>query len=651
MASQKTGDISVCSEKVRYQDTVVEYEFRMCPRRRFPWWVLLLLLPLLLLIRCQKELTVQCVEAETEASMAYQDVTLDYVDHFIWKSGRWFSSDSLSYTQKTDTAGVAVFKGLPCSVYSYVVYALMDGKVSARDECYAPAEKLFCFHYRRHVRLEMEPRREDLRIRVVDDETGDPIPDAVVSYQYKEQGRDVLDSVKVDAAGVATLPQMRYCSQIEAITGSSYGYYDKTRTGVSCRELLFEQDSTDLRLKPLKDRFFFFVKNAKTKEPIPDAICDVVLTRPGVSRSTISGQVRTSIDGKGMAVYTGAPILSTIAIKASKVNYRDSVLTDGPNGPWTVVEFIRQDEETRTIWLNPDPYLLEFVNVDSLTRKPIPGVRNEITITHPDGTRTVLPPEISNRDGVFPISAAQDDKVEVVSSKGGEYQVKHTIYPRFKDVMDKEIRMMPEMVELSFLTVMEEDHSVLLPDCNLQVTGSISGPLPPSSSGSGMFEVTMRKAETISITAWKTGFKTNDTKVRNKDWAYLQAPQDRRIIPLERATPPVVVRCSDVEANNSDRDRGDHAVGEHSLGKPGAFLFKFYTDSHPDIICVYDGTISDVRAGKARLLFAFGEDGEATCTTNYRNPRYHKKLYSKAGVVTVTVDNGSNWGYIVTCPK
>jgi hypothetical protein len=26
-------------------------------------------------------------------------------------------------------------------------------------------------------------------------------------------------------------------------------------------------------------------------------------------------------------------------------------------------------------------------------------------------------------------------------------------------------------------------------------------------------------------------------------------------------------------------------------------------------------------------------------------------LESKAGVVTVVVDNGTNWGYVVTCPQ
>lgn len=112
----------------------------------------------------------------------------------------------------------------------------------------------------------------------------------------------------------------------------------------------------------------------------------------------------------------------------------------------------------------------------------------------------------------------------------------------------------------------------------------------------------------------------------------------------------VVVRCSDVEANNGDSSRGDHCVGEHSLGKPGRFVFKFYTDSEADIIHVYDGSSADMAAGKAPLLYTFGDDGEVTDTIDYRDPRFHISLKSDSGVVTVVVDNGTNWGYIVTCP-
>lgn len=114
---------------------------------------------------------------------------------------------------------------------------------------------------------------------------------------------------------------------------------------------------------------------------------------------------------------------------------------------------------------------------------------------------------------------------------------------------------------------------------------------------------------------------------------------------------PVIKRCSDVEANNGNGKRGDHSIGEHSLGQPGTFVFKFYTNTAPDVIRVYDGSILDVKTGKAPLIFIFGDDDVATDTVDYSDPRFHRKLESKAGVVTVVVDNGTDWGYIVNCPE
>lgn len=612
----------------RFQKEQLDYDFKL--KRKFPWWILLLLLfPLLLLVRCQKDLTVECVEADTGAAVCYQDVTLAYTDHFIVKTGRWFSADSISLTQRTDSTGITVFEKLPCSVFSYVFHALQKGKLFTEDECHGATEKLFCFHYSRHIRLALEPRREDLRVRVVDAETGDPIPDAVVSYLYREQGTPRLDSVRVDAAGVATLPGMRFCGQIDSLMARSYGYYDAARAGVPCRDLLVERDSTDLRLQPVKDRFTFFVKNVETKAPIPDAVCDVVLTLPGASHRTVSRQVRTSIDGKGIAVYSDAPILSTIAIKASKVNYRDSTLADGPKGPWQVAEFIRQDDDTRTVWLKPVPFLQEFVNLDSLTLKPIPGVKNEITVTHPDGTRTTMT-ETSNRNGVFPITAREDDLVEVVSTKGGEYLAKHTRYPKFKDIDDKRILMQPDMETFTFRTVHADDHSSPVPDCSLKVTGTISGALPPSSSGDGTFSVTMRKVEKLSIVASKPKYKTNSSKVYNRDAAYLSGPQDRRDIPMEWDLPP----C------NGGVQEGYDGTGittkSYSLGQmSGSAVIWVDFMSIGDYLTVYDGTSASGVPIIDRTFIKY----ERTIPFSFTK-----------GAITVVVESSSKGYFEVRCP-
>lgn len=630
MAEKQNRPISVNSDKVRYDTGHTDYSFQMRKPRRFPWWIFLLLLPLLLLIRCQKDIEVRCLEEETKAPVCFQEITLKYTDHSILSPSRkWFTADEIERTQLTDSTGVAVFEDLPCSVYSYIFRCLEKGYLSVFGECYAPANGEFNFHYTRHVDLVVAPRRETLRVRVVDEDTGDPLPDATVFYEYGDGGIHRVDSVHVDAAGVATLPDMRYCSKIQVLTGRCYGYLDGSRTDVPCRDMLVESDSTALRLKPVKEQFVFFVKNKQTKQPIPDAHCVVTLSYPQLNQNVVSRVVRTSIDGQGRGVYDEAPIISFIAIEASKPGFKDGHLEDGPNGPWKVEQFILQDEDTRTVWLEPEPFVQEFVNVDSLTLRPIPGVRNEITVTRPDGTSTTVV-EVGNRNGVFPVSAAEDDVVVIVSVKNNEYVSKRTVYPRFRDIQDRKIRMYPEMVQLQFRTVMADDMQTLVPDCTLRVQGSISGSLPPNNSGNGVFTVNMRKAEKLSIVASKVGCKTNSRTVRNRDYAYLQANASRRAIPME--LPP----CNGGVQESYDGPA--RSVSSYNMGrKRGSASIKVDFYGVGDYLTVYDGLVASGMPIVSRRYI----EHEAVIPFSFTQ-----------GAVTVVIESesGSSGIFEVRCP-
>lgn len=631
MSDNTLVDINIESKKVRYTKEHSDYAFKMIRPRSFPWWVFLLLLPFLLLIRCQNDLRVDCIETETGIPVTYQDVNLKYTEHFIVKNGRWFSSDEIDLVCKSDSLGTAVFDSLPSSVFSRVCCFLTKGHLSSTGKCYGAVDKQINVFLTRRTKLLFDPRREDLRIRVVDEETGDPLPDAVVIYDYFETGRQVQDSVSVDAAGVATIPAMRYCGKLSLLTGSCYGYHDDVRSDVPCSDLLLERDSTDLRLRPIKEKFTFFVRNSETREPIPGASCIVTLTSHGISKTTTSRNVHTSVDGKGMGVYENANIRSVVGITASKPNYKDGVLKDGPNGPWKVEEFIRQPDSVRTIWLDPLPYLQEFINVDSLSLRPIPGVKNEITVYHADGTTTMLV-EISNSNGVFTISAKEDERVEVTSTKGNEYHTKHTSYPKFKDITDRTIMMKPVMVDFDFKTVYETDHSHLLSNCTLRVQGSISGMLSPSNSGNGQFTVRMRKAETLTIIASKTGFKTNSSKIRERTESWLSAGADRRVIPLDYDLPPCDVR----QDSYSGLGR---TVSSFNMGKMSGIAIvdvDFY--SIGDWITVYDGNTTSGAIIHRREYITY----KRAFSVNFN-----------LGAVTVVVEStesGSSGNYTVRCP-
>lgn len=625
-------------DRMKYKEEYDQYDIQLYHRRNY-WWLLLLLLPLLLLIQCKKDISVTCLEPDSGAPIVDQPVSMSYQAHFLFKDGRFLATDSINMTQTTDSTGQTVFRDLPCSVFSYIFYCRSQVSFTAQSECHAAVDERHNFHFTRHVDLTMEPRREDLYVKLLDLETGDPLPDGTLYFRYVELGEEHTDSAHADAAGVAMMPQMRYCSVIDLL-GRCHGYADTTRTKVPCQDLMAPNDSTALRLRPIKERFTFFVKNKVTRQPIPDAKCIVTLTHP--QGSTQSREVHTSIDGKGIAAYDNAFVLASITIHASKVHYKDGDLEPNPQtgSPWIVEEFIPQPDSVRTVWLEPDPYQQEFINVDSVTGQPIPGVHNEIRITNPDGSVETLV-EISNRNGVFPVTAIEDAKVEIISTLSPGYKPKRTLIRRFGDLKDpdRKIPMQPEMVTLKFRTIDADVPNVLIPNCTLRCTGSISGNLQPSDSGSGEFNVTFRRVEKLSILASKTDavsgiayVRTTD-KVTQKDYEYLKVDQERRDIPLQL---PLVIEYSQSPTG---------VVTEcYDLKRPCDFDFSWNICPNCTMIIVTEGNGTEIHR------FGIDSPGGNGQGINFTPSSGQVRLHTNTGSVCVTCKdvNGHQCNYRIT---
>lgn len=317
------------------------------------------------------------------------------------------------------------------------------------------------------------------------------------------------------------------------------------------------------------------------------------------------------------------------------MHYKDGSLT---GGPWIVELFRDQDDDTRTIWLDPEPYLQDFINVDSITGKPISGVENVINIIDSDEKITTIS-EISNHNGVFSVLAKEDARIGIVSTKGPEYKRKDSRFAKFADIKDadKEIRMEPVMDTLNFRTIREEKDDVLLPNCNLRITGSISGMLHPTNSGNGEFTVVMRKYENLTIVASRKGYITNSTKVRNQDWQYLQEDQNHRDIPLKLDLPP----CSG-GINTPKQDGEMNHQRSYGMGQEEGYASisgDFY--SEPDFLTVYDG---------------LGTSGKILVGPNQSiAKKFSIPFHFTQGAVTVvirtSINNSSSWEYIVSCPN
>jgi len=121
MRKERKYSVIRLNKRIRYNDKRNLYTLKL-KRKHNLWWLLLFLLPLLLLVRCQKDIRVSCNELDSKAPVEDIPVKMEYHAHYLWNKGKLFASDSISVTQKTNANGETVFKDLPCSVYSYIFW-------------------------------------------------------------------------------------------------------------------------------------------------------------------------------------------------------------------------------------------------------------------------------------------------------------------------------------------------------------------------------------------------------------------------------------------------------------------------------------------------------------------------------------------------
>ncbi len=634
----KTKDTTY-KKRFKYEAEKAQYVFQL-KKRSWKWlWWLLLLLPLLLLVKCEREIIVHTVDADTGADVPLVEVKMNYTSHFLYNYGRFFCNEPVAMECTTDDEGIARFEKLPCSVYSYIFYALSRAYFGINGDCHhmADKEESCLFHYTWNKTIELEAERTDLKLKVTDRESDELLAGATVQYEFEVGGKEYADSVMTNAAGECVVENVGACGIVKLNRVSCYGYADTTDVVIDVKTAQWSSDSTNVRLRPLKERFTYFVKNKFTKQPIPGAKVEVTLTSG--KGKVVRGRAMTNVDGKCFGAYKDAFVLAKVDIKASKAGFKDGKL----EGDYSVEQFVKQPDEKRTVYLEPEPHMEEFQNIDSLTNKPIPGVSNEITINSISGT-THKSTELSNRNGVFYVKALTDDQINI-ESEHDDYYPKNTKIAKFSK--GKKIYMKPKTTDLDFRTI-DADINEILPDCHLVVSTSASGVNTPVTSGNGEFKVrNLLIYEEISIVASKPEFSTNSTKVRNaKVRDLMNAQQERRDIPLRIELPP----CDATGNSMPDVKAGTvSAPQQFNMGKKsGTFTITFDTGTAcSDCIDVYNHNPGEDPLTAVKV-FSSGQvvsNGKRTETVTF----------SHGSVITVIVTtgptDGSFWDYHISCPQ
>ena len=201
-----------------------------------------------------------------------------------------------------------------------------------------------------------------------------------------------------------------------------------------------------------------------------------------------------------------------------------------------------------------------------------------------------------------------------------------------------------EPVELLFTTIDGETNE-LLPNCDLIISTSITHITTPTNSNNGAFFVrNLSLDETISISASKEGYSSNQNKIKNiKVSDLMNSSDDQRAIPLFFESSPCTSGGDKVEARDKER-----SVKTFNMGmKKGTFRFDWNTwGRDPDQILVYNCREDEIPYNSP--IFDTGYIASGGTQT---------EMISFINGPTITVvgisgpSTGTVWDYYIHCPE
>lgn len=369
-------------------------------QKKFPWWIFLFLLPLVLLIPIKRDINIQYAQQGSNIAVAKAAATVTYP-----VTSTFGGKTVLTAKDTTDTEGKMVIAGVAEPLW----YKLFGGHsdslyTTCGNGCYSL--KNAGYKYRdfppddfKKVYLGAVASVETLK--VVDADDDEPLPEANIQLIRTVDGNSTTDNTKSDVAGQFDIADMPLCGSVKVIA-SKEGYENDTLEASLFDISNMTDNEKTLHLKPLKGCVKVIVKNLNTKTLLADAT--VTLEINGAART-----MKTNTNGVGVGMFDSLRISSTLKFTASKAGYADTTLSG-----YTVQQFMTLDEEKRTMYLRPLTKSLVFKNVDG-TGAALSGVKNEI---YKNGT--LIATEYSNNKGEFVVSNILDnDKLSIAATKTG----------------------------------------------------------------------------------------------------------------------------------------------------------------------------------------------------------------------------------------
>lgn len=341
------------TKSFKFDEEQLEYVIKL---RKFPWWIFLLLLPLLLFIKCEKEVYVKTIDAASSTRVANIDVKFDYTQAFLLDEGQFFRSNFEQLNTKSDSMGIATLSTLRFSVYSFIFKYSSQALILGGNECFASDTLTRRFHTiwnKDTVELPLYPSKTDLELIVIDSLTRKPIDRAKVVASSTQNTQELKDSSFTNVNGAAIIKASK-CGRLDKAIASAEGYYPDSLLNKTVKELVDAPiEERSILLKPRMKRLLFRTVEAEDSSIIvPNANVAVNVMHNGVLVSSKLNLPRQS-DEKGEFMIE-VPELAKISIRASKPGYGSNARKIRDKAVLDLVD-IAQDERDIPLLKDPPP--------------------------------------------------------------------------------------------------------------------------------------------------------------------------------------------------------------------------------------------------------------------------------------------------------
>jgi len=369
------------------------------------WWLLLLLIPFLLLIlqiKIHKDVIFKTIDKSTAIVLPGAEVSFTYPQrNFIdFSTFKFFTFEEKNENQITDKNGLTTFK-VSYTIYSKLFHSKDKSLVVATGGCFQSDTLTPFFHKLKHKKvndIELETRSKTVSFIVIDNQDKEELPGADVEVDFYISGQKQTVKAVSDARGVVEI-NIIYCADSLRVNASKFGY--KPYTIQNNVEFFDDVLNRTLPLEPIMTAIEFFVKDKKTKLPIPNATAKLVV-------DNISQTAITNTNGIGKGMFDSVAIIKKMHIEVSHPSYHDTITKT-----YTVEEFVKLNDEGRTVYLRPKVGNITFKNIDENTKQPLPGVKNEVF-----KNGSPIGEFISNNEGEFTVPGLlKSDKISIKASK------------------------------------------------------------------------------------------------------------------------------------------------------------------------------------------------------------------------------------------